>query len=89
MCSITFSDVSVQTAYLPFQKREKSSSKNVFDELPAFAAPQPSDLRDELERYLNSDPEHVADVLAWWFKRQHTYPALARMAMDYHLIPGV
>jgi hypothetical protein len=67
----------------------KSSSKNVFDELPALAAPDPSDLRDELERYLNSDPEHVVDVLLWWFERQHIYPALSRMAMDYHTIPGM
>ena len=61
----------------------------MFDELPALAAPQLSDLRDELGCYLNSDPEHVVDVLSWWFKKQHTYPALSRMAMDYHTIPGV
>lgn len=60
----------------------------MFDYLPALAAPRPSDLHDELERYLNSDPEHVSDVLLWWFERQHTYPALAHMAMDYLTIPG-
>jgi hypothetical protein len=40
----------------------------MFDDLPALAAPRPSDLRDELERYLSTDPEHVANVLLWWFE---------------------
>ena len=61
----------------------------MFDELPALAAPRSSDLRDELQRYLNSDPEHIVDVLLWWFERQHTYPSLSCMAMDYLMIPGV
>jgi hypothetical protein len=61
----------------------------MFDDLPALAAPRPSDLRDELERYLSTDPEHVANVLLWWFERQQTYPALSCMAMDYLTIPGV
>jgi hypothetical protein len=82
-------EIGVQVAYLPFQKQVLSSTNNVFDELPALAAPQPSDLCDELEHYLNSNPEHVVDVLMWWFERQHTYPALAHMAMDYLTIPGV
>ena len=25
----------------------------------------------------------------WWFERQHIYPWLSRMAMDYLSIPGV
>ena len=73
----------------PIQKHKKSFSKNVFDELPALAAPQPSDLHDKLGGYLSSDPEHIMDVLSWWFKKQHTYPALSHMAMDYHMIPSV
>lgn len=60
----------------------------MFDELPALAAPTQSDLRDELECYLSSDPEHVGDVLLWWFERQQAYPSLSRMAMDYLSIPG-
>ena len=75
-------------AHLPYQQLVKLCPKNVFDELPALAAPRPSDLRDELECYLNSDPEHVVDVLLWWFERQHIYPALSYMAMDYLTIPG-
>jgi hypothetical protein len=61
----------------------------VFDELPALAAPRPSDLRDELERYLDSDPEHVTDVLLWWIERKHMYPTLSCMALDYLTIPGM
>ena len=40
------------------------ASKNMFDDLPALAAPQLSELRDELECYLNTDPEHIPNVLA-------------------------
>lgn len=34
-------------------------------------------------------PEDVKneDVLKWWFERQHIYPNLSRMALDYHTIP--
>ena len=71
-----------------FQQQLASRSTNMFDKLPSLAAPKPSDLHDELECYLNTDPEHVTDVLLWWFKRQHTYPTLSRMAMDYLTIPG-
>jgi hypothetical protein len=37
-------EIGVQVAYLPFQKQVSSSTNNVFDELPALAAPQPSNL---------------------------------------------
>ena len=60
----------------------------MFDDLPALAAPKSSELRDELERYLSTDPEFVPDVLAWWYERRHIYPRLSRMAMDYLSIPG-
>jgi hypothetical protein len=66
-----------------------SSSKNMFDDLPALAAPKAAELRDELDRFLGTDPEYVKDVLAWWFERRHIYPRLSRMAMDYLLIPGM
>ena len=60
----------------------------MFDDLPALAAPKASTLRDELQRFLNSDPEFVQDVLLWWFEHRHVYLRLSRMAMDYHTIPG-
>jgi len=63
-------------------------STNIFDNLPALAAPKPSDLRGELERYLSADPEYAPDVLAWWHERRSTYPRLSRMAMDYLSIPA-
>jgi hAT family C-terminal dimerisation region len=61
----------------------------MFDDLPALAALKPSDLRDELDRFLSTDPEYVQDVLSWWFERRHTFPRLSRMARDYLSIPGV
>lgn len=61
----------------------------MFDELPALAEPKQSNLRDDLERYLSTDPEHVVDVLSWWFERRHVYPCLSRMALDYLTIPGM
>jgi hypothetical protein len=64
-------------------------SKNIFDNLPSIQAPRPSDLRDELERFLSTDPEHVDDVFIWWYERKHVYPRLHRMALDYLTIPGM
>lgn len=61
----------------------------MFDNLPALVAPAPAELRGELERYLSTDPEHVTDVLEWWYKRKAIYPRLHRMALDYLTIPGV
>ena len=61
----------------------------MFDVLPALSTPCSSDLRDELERYLSTDPEHVADVCAWWYEQRLVYPRLHHMALDYLTIPGV
>jgi hypothetical protein len=36
-----------------------SSSENIFDDLPALSAPATVELRDELDQYLSTDPEHV------------------------------
>jgi hypothetical protein len=56
--------------------------------LPALSAPAKSDLRDELNRYLSTDPEHVTDAIAWWYEKRSVYPRLHRMALDYLTIPG-
>ena len=64
-------------------------SKNIFDHLPALAAPeQATNARDELTRYLAADVEHTPDVLAWWHDHRMTYPHLSQMAFDYLSIPG-
>ncbi|CAA7270540.1 unnamed protein product [Cyclocybe aegerita] len=63
-------------------------SLNIFDNLPSLAAPTPCELRDELERYLSTDPEFVTDPLSWWYKRRTAYPHLHRMALDYLSIPA-
>jgi hypothetical protein len=60
----------------------------MFDDLPALSAPVTSDLRDELDRYLSTDPEQVTDVCQWWYERRGAYPHLHRMALDYLTIPG-
>jgi hypothetical protein len=64
-----------------------SKSNNIFDNMAALAAPEFSDLRDELDRYLSSDPEHVLDAIRWWYDHRAEYPRLSRMAMDYLTIP--
>ena len=61
---------------------------NIFDTLPALSAPKLSELRDELDSYLSTDPEHVIDALAWWVGKHATYPHLSRMALNYLSIPG-
>ncbi|KAJ3513591.1 hypothetical protein NLJ89_g2860 [Agrocybe chaxingu] len=65
-----------------------SQSLNIFDNLPALTAPTTRELRDELERYLSTDPEHVTDPFAWWYERRTMYPHLHRMALDYLCIPA-
>jgi hypothetical protein len=64
-----------------------SKSNNFFDDLEAFAAPEPAELRDELDRYLSSDPVRVPDAVRWWYNRRAEYPRLSRMAIDYLIIP--
>jgi hypothetical protein len=61
----------------------------MFDDLPSLSAPSSSELRDELDRYLSTDPEQVSDVCAWWYEHRAAYPRLHRMALDYLTIPGV
>ena len=46
-------------------------------------------MRGELARYLESDPEHVSDALAWWYKHKNAYPHLHWMVLDYLSIPGM
>jgi len=55
--------------------------------MAALAAPTTTELRDELDRYLGSDPEHVIDAVRWWYDRCAEYPCLSRMAIDYLVIP--
>jgi hypothetical protein len=61
----------------------------MFDGLAALIAPASTELRDELECYLSTDPEHVTDVIAWWYERRSVYPRLHRMALNYLTIPGM
>jgi hypothetical protein len=64
-----------------------SNSANIFDTLDCLSAPKAGDLRDELDKYLSAEPEHVIDAVKWWFDRRKIYPRLSRMAMDYLTIP--
>ena len=61
---------------------------NIFDTLPALSAPKLSELRDKLDSYLSTDPEHVIDALAWWVGKCATYPHLSRITLNYLSIPG-
>jgi len=61
---------------------------NIFDNLPALVAPTAAELRDELDRYLSTDPEVVDNVLMWWTDRRSSFPCLSWMALDYLTIPG-
>ena len=64
------------------------NSGNVFDQLEALALLKPSNLQSELDHYLNSDVENVADAVSWWYEKHTTFPQLSRMALDYLSIPG-
>jgi hypothetical protein len=63
-------------------------SANIFDDLPALRAPKVSELLDELDRYLATDPEPTDNALKWWEEHRAMYPRLSRMALDYLTIPG-
>jgi hAT family C-terminal dimerisation region len=60
----------------------------MFDDLPAFRM-APDNTVDEVTRYLSTGPEDITNeaVLKWWYERQHIYPNLSQMALDYHTIP--
>jgi hypothetical protein len=60
---------------------------NIFDNLPALTAPKAA-LRNEVDRYLSTDPEQTSDVLMWWNDRRTLFPCLSRMALNYLSIPG-
>ena len=55
--------------------------------MAALGAPESTELCDELDRYLGSDPEYVVDAVRWWYDRRADYPHLSRMARDYLIIP--
>jgi hAT family C-terminal dimerisation region len=61
----------------------------MFDSLPLLSAPEQHELCNELDRYLNTDPKAVGDVLMWWHEHCMMYPYLSHMALDYLAIPGV
>ena len=44
---------------------------------------------DELQLYLTTEPEDIANPVSWWYEKRNTYPRLYRMALDYLNIPGV
>jgi len=64
-------------------------SCNIFDQLEALAPPKLSEYWSELDRYLNTDIEHVTDALVWWYEWRATFPRLSRMALDYLSIRGM
>jgi hypothetical protein len=68
----------------------KTASLNVYDNLPSLTTFKNTAPTDELERYLREDIENIRieDALKWWAGKQHVYPRLSRMAMDYLSIPG-
>ena len=47
------------------------------------------EVRDEIDRYLDTDTEVVDKPLLWWWERRSMYPCLSRMALDYLSIPGM
>jgi hAT family C-terminal dimerisation region len=86
-CSRFF--VFIPVVHLFPKESSSSKSKNIFDNLPALSAPKKTTLRDDLDRYLSTDPKDVTDSLQWWYEHKHTYPRLHRMALDYLSIPGM
>jgi hypothetical protein len=61
--------------------------QNQFDDLDECHPPKKG-IRDELDRYLSTDPEGTKDPMKWWTAKRSDFPCLSRMAMDYLSIPG-
>jgi hypothetical protein len=80
-------DVDSETQSDPSKQSAKTTT-NIFDNLPALTPPKPATLGCELDRYLASDVEYVADPISWWHNHCDIYPHLSRMALDYLSIPG-
>ncbi|KAG6851590.1 hypothetical protein C0991_007837, partial [Blastosporella zonata] len=65
------------------------TSDNMFDNAKQLYSRKRMQLRDELDRYLNSDVKDVDNVIQWWVDHRQQYPSLSRMAFDYLMIPGL
>ena len=44
---------------------EQKPLSNIFDSLPTLMAPIAQDLHNELDWYLETDPEHTDNILQW------------------------
>ena len=62
---------------------------NIFDDLAVLTPPEADEIKDKLDHYLSTDPEHTTNVLVWWLKQLHLFLNLGQMALDYHTIPGM
>ena len=65
-----------------FILQRSSSTNNIFEDLPALSAPSKSDLRDELNRYLSTDPEHVTNAISWWYEKHFVYPLIDHVSVN-------
>jgi hypothetical protein len=48
----------------------RETSKNMFDELEALAAPKASELHGKINQYLSTNIEDVHNALKWWSQRR-------------------
>lgn len=64
----------------------------MFDDLPRRSGAPKNAKKDgllsEFDAYIKTETEETDDAILWWYERRKTYPALARMALDYLCIPG-
>jgi hypothetical protein len=68
----------------PSASTSNDSSFFDFGNLSVPAAPRVC----ELDEYLRSPVENVANPLVWWQNNRFVYPNLSRMALDYLSVPG-
>jgi hypothetical protein len=57
--------------------------------MAALAPPKLTNLCSELDQYLGTGVEYVADPIAWWHECCTLYPQLSRMALDFLTISGM
>jgi hypothetical protein len=76
------------SAFFSCSQQLSQEHYNIFDNLPSLVEPKSSELRDDLDHYLSTDPEQVNNILVRWNDRKASFPSLSRMALDYLTIPG-
>ena len=81
--NLRYKNEAAATSQAPAAAADNSSFFD-FGNLSVTAASRPC----EVDEYLRSLVENVAELLVWWHNNRFVYPTLSRMALDYLCVPA-